>query len=453
MNQGTPPTQNRQRAAPPWVRRVTYWALGLAFMALGQEGWSKPRVTGAELPALIQKAVEQHPEVQEAERQLEASQAGRRKSAATFYPRLALEGGPLAYRDEAESRTSFAGYLSGKMNLFRGGRDRLGLNASDLSVRVSELQLTQAKRKIAREVEQAYIRLVALQEHIGIHQEEITRNTEQIKMAQKKAAGGLTSQADLYEFQFREAGLKSDLLLKEQERRTLILELSKLMGQTFPEDYRAVGTVDSSERVPSTDSLLALAESNHLALAEAKAEESAAGLSYRGALGYWLPEVDLEAQYGKLAFDKAEVAPGLAGEVALKISIPLFSGFEGIASRTEAAKLQEKWSARQQGIRRDLQAEVRSQVLFLKVLDERIEIEKENVERARHYYDMTVTEYRRGIKNSPDLAGATERLYEAKARRVDLNRDRAIAILSLESAVGTDFGGRVPPLGQVTQRP
>lgn len=42
---------------------------------------------------------------------------------------------------------------------------------------------------------------------------------------------------------------------------------------------------------------------------------------------------------------------------------------------------------------------------------------------AKKYYELTLSEYRRGIKNSPDLVDATERWFESKKKKYEIKKD------------------------------
>ena len=52
---------------------------------------------------------------------------------------------------------------------------------------------------------------------------------------------------------------------------------------------------------------------------------------------------------------------------------------------------------------------------------------------AQKYFELTLAEYRRGTKNSPDLVGATDRLFSTKKKTFELIKDLEILKTKLET--------------------
>ena len=52
---------------------------------------------------------------------------------------------------------------------------------------------------------------------------------------------------------------------------------------------------------------------------------------------------------------------------------------------------------------------------------------------SQKYFDLTLAEYKRGVKNSPDLVGATERLFSSKKKKYEMLKDLEILKAKLEN--------------------
>jgi outer membrane protein TolC len=120
----------------------------------------------------------------------------------------------------------------------------------------------------------------------------------------------------------------------------------------------------------------------------------------------------------------------------LKFKLPLFSGFEDVNT---VQSLNAKVGASQKTIDQkniSLVAELDSVLAEVSALKARLDLEEKNLERSERYYKMTLEEYRRGIKNSPDMVGASERLLDARIRNLEYRRDLMLAKAKIQELTG-----------------
>ena len=52
---------------------------------------------------------------------------------------------------------------------------------------------------------------------------------------------------------------------------------------------------------------------------------------------------------------------------------------------------------------------------------------------AEKYYDLTLAEYKRGVKNSPDIVGATERYFDSKKKKIEIQKELELVQLQLNN--------------------
>jgi outer membrane protein len=105
------------------------------------------------------------------------------------------------------------------------------------------------------------------------------------------------------------------------------------------------------------------------------------------------------------------------------LTIPLFSGLETVSkTRSQSFNVAAREKDRMQALR-DLAAEFKSLGTKWTELNELSTINEKRLESAKKYYELTLSEYRRGIKNSPDLVGATERWFESQKRKFEIKKE------------------------------
>jgi outer membrane protein TolC len=63
----------------------------------------------------------------------------------------------------------------------------------------------------------------------------------------------------------------------------------------------------------------------------------------------------------------------------------------------------------------------------LSFLHDQVHEAEENIDRAERYYKLTQSEYARGVKNSPDVLGAADKLYGRREKYFEILRDFQVA--------------------------
>ena len=86
--------------------------------------------------------------------------------------------------------------------------------------------------------------------------------------------------------------------------------------------------------------------------------------------------------------------------------------------------------------RRETAIHVRAELAQLKLLHDQVHETEQNIARAERYYKITQSEYARGVKNSPDVLGASDKLFDARHSRLETIRDYQVAKSHLMSKLG-----------------
>lgn len=390
----------------------------------------------AALEELTQEALAHSPEITEAKSIVESAKATEKSARGSFFPELSAVGASISNKLDQEKNSGTAVYGRAQWNLYRGGKDRADLSVAQSQSELAEKQAMLVQAGVARQVAQLYYGLLFLTESVALKEKAIGLNQEQLKLARLKKNSGYTSDADVIEFELREATLRSDLKRIAEEQEEKSRELSVLLGRKdLNSKIEVKGHLVRDDRQPKKDIVLSLLGKNSEVLAaefdllETQKDQTAARASF-------MPKVDLDARYGRLANEDRVFTENNNYSVEMRLTVPLFSGFSSV---NEVSSARAKVAAKDIAVQRkrlSVNATVENLFSKLSSLVERLDLEEKTLARSEEYYKITVGEYRRGVKNSPDMVAATERQLDARIRNLEYRRDFYLTRLSIEELVG-----------------
>jgi outer membrane protein len=389
-------------------------------LVAGSTGWA---LQGSAL--LQERLLSNHLEIQSFEAEVKAQESIARSAQSGYYPTLNAVGG---WQNVDELRDGEhkgpVGYIDGKWNLFRGFRDRSMSTQAHVEFEIRKIILEEKRRSLRTELTEVLSEMVyAHQLEVLLDEEnKLTQNHQ--KMASKKASAGLTGTVDNLEFDLRENEIeiqKRQLLLKHLEAhlklKTLFGEdiqdaqLEKIKFDDFLSQDIAVPAFDRT-RNPSVQKAKL-----RLDLAEAQKDEARSD---------FLPSVDFEYRFGHLTPDDTVAMKYNESRYGILLTIPIFSGLE-TQSKTRAqtfnvAAKEKEFTQSEltiEGQHKILGSQIKELLDLLRINDKRLKVSKK-------YYELTLGEYKRGVKNSPDVVAATERWFETQRRKFELLKELAI---------------------------
>lgn len=391
-----------------------------------------PNEGSGALASLIEEALKNNLEIQEAEKQYESSLASRKQAAAPYLPELSVEGGYQDSKIDGETSSGSFGYGRAAINLYRGGKDQANLSARSEEEKFQRFRFEKSKVQIEREVSKKYYELLYLQEGIAVNEEALKVNRSQSSLAVKKKSAGYTSQADVLEFELREATLFSDINFLKREESTKQRELRGLLGRVDESTIRVAGHLGREPFNKDGDVLLQIALQERIDLKEAVKDIAVSSFQYKALFADYLPKIDLEGKYGKLSGQERNNN----SVVKLQVSVPLFSGMDTLHGRQAKSLEVANNDLRATRIRQEIKIQLENAVARLRSIDERLNLEEKNIERSKRYYTITLDEYKKGVKNSPDVAGAAERLFDARLRNLEFRKEFYLTRVEIAEAVG-----------------
>jgi len=383
-------------------------------------------------------AVENNPELQSAQADLKSRNLSRRLALSPFVPNLSFDLGVREELFQAEQLEDSSGafyYGIARWNLYNGGRDRAGLRLAALEVDRAQRNLELSQAKIEREVILHYTRVRFFDLILKIKDEALANNRELKTLARRKVQGGITTNAEIYEFDFREAELATEIQLVRHERDVAFRELGVALG-VDPNQWQTLGVelTDTFQQIVSqkfNETTNTKSYLSGITLLEPQQDFLRSQIETRASLAEWLPRADVEARYGRMRFAEPEVEPEPAWRIEFRLSIPIFSGVETLAARQSALAKQIVAERRLREAELHLRNLHQDQADKAAILERLLKLQEQNIRRAKLYYDATLQEFRRGIKNSPDLSGASQRWFHSRERELELQRDQLLVSLGL----------------------
>lgn len=386
---------------------------------------------------LVEEAEKNNFEIKQNEENLSALKAKLNSQYGQFAPKISVEGGPQSTKFDEEKSNATALYGKAEWNLYNGGSDKSLIDLSVIEIKIQEKRLKSLKNKIKNEISKIYFELQFTLESLALKQKALELNAQQMKIAKAKNRSGFTTSSDVLEFDLRDSTLQSDLVLLNQQLDQKSRELDVLLSRKNRSASETVkGHLVRENFNFNRDELLAKIQDGNDQILLSKIELQQVETEKRLAKSQFLPRLSLDARYGKLANDEKVFQDNNNYSVMLKFNIPLFSGLSDLNSVKSAnAKVAASQSdLNQKNI--SLAASLDSILVEIQALNTRLDLEEKNLARSEKYYKLTLDEYRRGIKNSPDMVGASERLLEARIRNLEYRRDLMLAKAKIQELTG-----------------
>lgn len=371
---------------------------------------------------------------------LEAAAAAERRGslARSFLPSLDLHAASESFKLGRSPQKSEPVYgVEARVNLFNGGRDRLEDEGRALERDRREFQTQRVTSEELEKARSAYWSLLFLREKMELIRASLEVNKQNLQSALRRIRSGVATDSDRFEFEMKDVELRQELATDEvqsaQKARALALALGEDAGTefVFKEKFTHEHEYEALLKHESRDHEF-LYKEKQLQGAQAELRSQSRGRA-------WWPRVEAYAAYNQFnerEKEYAEAADRTESVVGLRATLSFADGWE---SRRESAALAQEAAAAAKTAefqKREVEAHLDGEFAELKLLHDQVHEAEENITRAERYYKLTQSEYGRGVKNSPDVLGASEKLFEMKHKRLEILRDFQVAKAHVLSKIG-----------------
>lgn len=373
-----------------------------------------------------------------AQRLVTAARARTGRLGRSFLPALdAQAGGERFQTTHYGARTEPYGHLEARLNLYRGGRDRLDEAAHERRV---ELAAAEAGGVLAAELaaaRKAYWQLVSDREIAKTVAEAVVQNEALLTAAARRISRGLAAETDRLEFEIQRSQLQEELESLNHATLLLQIRLAAALGLPPETKFKTPEAVEHDH----DESLLAAAfdAAAHPDARTLDARHRSLELERKKTQRWWAPALDLYGGYYLYTLrERDSLSQSGRDDKAFgaRLSLPLFDGLRSRAE-TRSLRLEVEGVERQKNQRQlAVDAEVRVAKEDLKHDHELIHYAEERIEQGRKYLARTLDEYERGVKNSIDALGAAQRHLSYRRQHAERRRDYQITKAGLLALLG-----------------
>jgi outer membrane protein len=343
----------------------------------------------------------------------------------SFLPQLEFHASQENFKKgSAASKTQPAYSVEAKVNLFNGGRDSIESEIRDLNTQKKSVQLMRITADELLVARTLFWEILYTQEKTALLESVNKINSQNSESALKRIRSGVATESDKMEFEIKAVNLKQDLELSKLELKALMDELRVMLNIDLTAILQLPKEIGHEHDFETN---IKHSNEDHDVLAkEAEIQSDLNQLSSQKFKRNWWPKVDAVAgynQFNELEEDYPDAEQRKESYVGLRVSLSLSDGFESTKESASQAKESVAFRKLAGYQRQQAHSHVKNEVAELKLLHSQIHDAEENIIRAEKYYRLTQSEYARGVKNSPDMLSASEKIFEVKDKRLKILKD------------------------------
>ena len=443
-------------------RLLTILALCLAYRA----------VPAADLLAVYQRALQNDPQLREAEANRLAALESKPQALSALLPQLSANGTANKERDAGSSNQVESVQIAGsptiyesfpfdgrittithhygvdlKQNLFRW-QNWVALKEADSQVAQAEADYQAAQQDLIARVAQRYFDVLAAQDDLDAQEGNLASVNHQLDQAEKRYEVGLVAVTDVQEARAaHDSGAAAVIASKRQLASTQEL-LREITGDMFDNLARPIEPFELTNPDPSSeDRWVEMALQQNLSLVSSRLAADIARENVSSARGGHLPTLDLVASRYKATSDgnyiNADGTPygstsldQYQNIVGLQFTFPLYSG--GMVSSQVRQAVYQHRAAKERLERVARQTEHDARDAYLGVLSEisRVKALRRAVESNATALGATEAGYEAGTRTAVDVLASRRLWIQAQTDYSRSRYDYMINVLKLQQAAG-----------------
>lgn len=400
---------------------------------------SARQVTLEEAIAMAQR---QSPVLREASRNVSAARAGRTGAYGSFLPTVDLGYGfsesstaRLDPTQQALTRQSFTGQLTGRITLFDGFRRFDELESARTTVQAREATYEQRRFETILNVKTSFYNAVAAQDRVEVERARVQRQLDQLDFIRQRIAQGQATRSDSLNTRVELNNARLAVMNARNDARQATYALAEAMGVEERVRPVAGATLDPDTLHLGRDQLFRVAEERAPELRSARLSADAARSSADAERSAYLPSLSLS---GGWDWQEGNFPPGnRSWSYRLSGSIPLFNGLQRETSIARAESQADAALARVQQTRLAIRRNVDDAYSQMETALSGLRLAEETVELAREDLRVTQQRYRLGVATILDLQDRQIALAEAEVDVIRRKFDYQVATARLESIIGT----------------
>lgn len=416
------------------MKALLYSFLIFSFALFNNKAFAN-EVTYENLKSLVEK---QNLNVEANSLDIKASEAQEGRLLRSFTPQIEVFAAQESFKEGTKAEQSQPTYgAEAKINILNGGKNLYDGRLRETQTNIKRFKYQSALAEELKSARETYWRYIYTQESIKLINEMIEVNNKSLKSAQQRINAGVATQSDRYEFELKAIDLKQELKEVMLSSDNLKRQIKLLLNFSSTDDFKIIGSLNhdhdyemSLKHKPSDHDFLYKEYELSAEVEKLKADMSKSE--------FW-PKLDLYASYkqqNQLEIDMPNAEDRVERVAGIKLTINLNEGFENHRQAKASLLEAESLVKRAQFQKREVELHVENEISELDLLHSQVHDSDLSVEIADKYFKTTLSEYVRGVKNSPDVLGASEKLFETKNKRLEIIRDFQLSKSHILSKIG-----------------
>ena len=430
----------------------------------------------ADLLAVYQRALQNDPQIREADANRLASRESKPQALAALLPQVNASGSyskidedgsrtqltpsdpsdensapvPFNITSKTNGATSKNYDLSLRQTLFRWDQ-WMTLRRADAEVAQAEADYQGAQQDLIQRTAVRYFDVLAAQDTVDAAQATLEAFARQLEQADKRFEVGLIAITDVQEARAAHDQAAAAVIQAKRTLATANELLRELTGESF--DTLATPVDDMPLQSPDPENeqtWVTTALEQNLTVISARLATEIAKQDVRVARAGHLPSIDLVASRGDQDFEGDQDISNVAGtsrvpgdttqttdSIGIQVTVPIYSG--GSTSSRVRQRVYLHRAARERLERANRETERAARDAYLGVLSEisRVRALKQALESSRTALQATEAGFEVGTRTTVDVLDARRRLFEAQTNYSRSRYDYILNVLQLQLATGT----------------
>jgi outer membrane protein len=430
----------------------------------------------ADLVTVYQRALQNDPQIREADANRLASRESKPQALAALLPQFEASG---SYNkiDEDSGRTQLINSIPGddqsalvpatissttdltaksydltlRQTLFRWDQ-WMTLKRADAEVAQAEADYQFAQQDLIQRTSVRYFDVLAAQDTVDAAAAALEAFSRQLEQANKRFEVGLIAITDVQEARAAHDQAAAAVIAAKRSLATARELLRELTGESF--DTLATPVDDMPLKSPNPENeeqWVTQALEQNLAVISARLATDIAKQDVRVARAGHLPSIDLVANRGDQDYDGDQVGRNASGirsnapadqtqttdSIGIQVTIPIYSG--GATSSRVRQRVYLHRAARERLERANRETERSARDAYLGVISEmsRVQALRQALESSRTALQATEAGFEVGTRTTVDVLDARRRLFDAQTNYARSRYDYILNVLQLQFATGT----------------
>jgi outer membrane protein len=432
---------------------------------------------GADLVTVYQRALQNDPQIREADANRLASRESKPQALAALLPQLEASG-TFGQRDVEQAGTQLVNEIPGdetsplvpvtlqsdsdldsttyqvslRQTLFRWDQ-WAELKRADAQVAQAEADYMAAQQDLIQRTAQRYFDVLAAQDTVDAAQATLEAFSRQLEQADKRFEVGLIAITDVQEARAAHDQAAAAVIQAKRTLATAHELLRELTGETFDSLAGPVDDMPLNSPTPaSEDQWVTSALEQNLRVTSARLATDIARQDVRVARSGHFPAFDIVATRNDQDFDGTEVGRNAAGQttppspadssqtidtIGVQVTVPIYSG--GATSSRVRQRVYLHRAARERLERTQRETERAARDAYLGVISEisRVRALRQALESSRTALQATEAGFEVGTRTTVDVLDARRQLFEAQTNYSRSRYDYILNVLQLQLATGT----------------